>query len=159
MARRAATLKAARPRAGADDAEALRVAFARLHRQLRLRMGRELTPSQSSALARIELTGPLRLGELAELEGTSAASMSKIVGSLEELGLVQRHPDVTDARANLLELSHRGGTLLAQLRARASAALQAAIGQLEPEDLAVLRRAIPVLEQISVLLLDEGHRT
>ena len=159
MVRRAATLRSPRPRVGSDDAEALRVAFARLHRQLRLRMGRELTPSQSSALARIELAGPLRLGELAELEGTSAASMSKIVGSLEELGLVQRHPDATDARANLLELSQRGGTLLAKLRARGSAALQAAIDQLEPEHRAALRRAIPVLEQISVLLLDEGHRS
>ncbi len=140
------------PRRDADDAEALRVAFARLHRQLRLRMGRDLTPSQSSALARIEQAGPLRLGALAELEGTSGATMSKIVGSLEVLGLVERSADAADGRASLLELSAEGDQLLATLRERGSAALRAALHQLDDEDRRSLHRAIPVLEQISVLL-------
>lgn len=139
-------------RRDADDAEALRVAFARLHRQLRLRMGRDLTPSQSSALARIEQAGPLRLGALAELEGTSGATMSKVVGSLEVLGLVERSADAADGRASLLELSVEGDQLLATLRERGSAALRAALRQLDDEDRRSLHRAIPVLEQISVLL-------
>jgi DNA-binding MarR family transcriptional regulator len=155
MAARSRTVAVPTARSGADDAEALRVAFARLHRQLRTRMGRDLTPSQSSALARIEQAGPLRLGALAELEGTSGATMSKVVASLEDLGLVERSADAADGRASLLELSVEGDQLLTVLRERGSAALRAALHQLDEDDRRSLQRAIPVLEQVS-LLLQEG---
>jgi hypothetical protein len=50
-------------------------------------------PSQSSALSRIEQAGPVRLGSLAELEGTTAATMSRVIDSLADRQLIERVPD------------------------------------------------------------------
>ena len=135
-----------------DDAVAIRVAVARLQRQLRARMGGQLTPSQSSALARLEQYGALRLGTLAEHEGTSAAAMSKIVASLEDLHLVERAPDATDGRATLLALSPKGGSLLRDLRARGASALASALDSMSAAERTSIRRALPALDRLSALL-------
>ena len=57
-----------------EEATGLRVAIVRIQRQLRSKTASDITPSQSSALSRIEQSGPVRLGTLAELEGTTAAA-------------------------------------------------------------------------------------
>src|SRR4051794_19989348 len=46
-----------------------------------------------SALSTLTKQGPQRLGTLAGIEGVSAPSMTRIVGSLEALGHVRRTPD------------------------------------------------------------------
>jgi DNA-binding MarR family transcriptional regulator len=91
-----------------EIAVALRVAVARIHRALRAQAQRQVTASQSSALARIEQDGPVRLGVLAQLEGVSAATMSKVVDGLEEHGLIERIADEADGRASLVRLSRDG---------------------------------------------------
>lgn len=48
-----------------EEASELSVALVRLQRQLRTRSGRDVTPTQASALSRVEQDGPLRLGALA----------------------------------------------------------------------------------------------
>ena len=83
-----------------DDAVALRTVIGRLWRQVRLSAGGELTPSQSSALARLDRDGPMRLGALAAAEGMSASTVSRIVASLEGPGYVERLADATDRRAS-----------------------------------------------------------
>ncbi|HEY5098035.1 MAG TPA: MarR family transcriptional regulator, partial [Acidimicrobiales bacterium] len=84
-------------RAGAvEEASALRVALVRIQRQLRAKSGADITPSQSSALARIEQSGPVRLGSLAELEGTTAATMSRVIDSLADRRLIERVADPLD---------------------------------------------------------------
>jgi DNA-binding MarR family transcriptional regulator len=134
------------------EASGLRVALVRIYRQLRARSGSDITPSQSSALARIEGAGPIRLGTLAELEGTTAATMSRVVDSLEVRSLIERVPDPLDGRASLVRLSPDGGAMLQDLRARNTEALRGALDQLSEEERAVIRVAIPVLEQLSTLL-------
>src|SRR5271156_4730876 len=91
-----------------EEATGLRVALVRIQRQLRLKSGSDMTPSQSSALSRIELEGPLRPGGLAELEGTTAATMSRVIDSLSLRGLIERVPDPLDGRASLVRLSPVG---------------------------------------------------
>jgi DNA-binding MarR family transcriptional regulator len=143
------------------EASGLRVALVRIHRQLRARSGSDITPSQSSALARIEDAGPVRLGTLAELEGTTAATMSRVVDSMELRGLIERVPDPLDGRASLVRLSPDGGAMLQDLRARNTEALRGALDQLSDEERALIRVAIPVLEQLSTLLqsVDRGETT
>src|SRR5664280_2715863 len=87
-----------------EEATGLGVAIVRIQRQLRARSGSDMTPSQSSALARIEQDGPLRLGALAELEGTTAATMSRVIDSLADRSLIERVPDPVDGRASLVRL-------------------------------------------------------
>jgi DNA-binding MarR family transcriptional regulator len=134
------------------EADALRVAMVRIHRQLRVRTGKDITPSQASALARIEQGGPMRLGTLAELEGTTAATMSRIVDGLAVASLIERVPDPLDGRASLIRLSPEGGALLHDLRSRYTEALRGAIAALGVDERATLHQAIPVLEQLSDLL-------
>ena len=138
--------------AAVQEASGLRVALVRVHRQLRLRSVNDVTPTQASALARIEQNGPLRLGVLAQLEGTTAATMCRVIESLERRELIVRVTDPDDGRASLVELSREGGTLLAELRTRSTQALRTALAELSVVDRETVARAIPVLERLSELL-------
>jgi DNA-binding MarR family transcriptional regulator len=144
-----------------DEASGLRVALVRIYRQLRVRAGSGITPSQSSALARIEQSGPIRPGALAELEGTTAATISRVVDSLEERSLIERVPDPLDGRASLVRLSRDGGAVLQDIRARNTEVLRGALDQLDEEERTAVRDAIPVLERLSDLLhaVDKGEVT
>ena len=135
-----------------EEATGLRVAMVRIQRQLRDRSGSDITPSQSSALARIEQHGPLRLGALAELEGTTAATTSRVIDSLADRDLIERVPDPLDGRASLVQLSPEGGALVHELRAHYTEALRHALSQLTPAERTVIRRTIPVMARLSELL-------
>jgi len=117
-----------------------------------MRAGSGITPSQSSALARIESDGPVRLGTLAELEGTTPATMSRVIDSLADLGLIERVTDPLDGRARLVQLSPEGGALLTDLRRRNTEALRTAIADLDDAERATVTAAIPVLQHLSDLL-------
>ena len=97
-------------------------------------------------------TGPVRLGSLAELEGTTAATMSRVIDSLADRRLIERVADPLDGRASLVRLSPEGGALLHELRARNTEALRSALDQLSDGEQRVVRRAIPVLERLSDLM-------
>ena len=135
-----------------EEATGLRVAIVRIQRQLRARTGSDITPSQSSALARIEQDGPLRLGALAELEGTTAATMSRVIDSLSERDLIERVPDPLDGRASLVQLSPEGGALVHELRAHYTEALRHALSELTPAERKVIRETIPVMARLGELL-------
>lgn len=143
-----------------NEAVALRVALTRVHRQLRIRIGSDLTASQASALARIEQAGALRLTALAELEGISSATMNKVVDSLVQRGLIERVADPLDRRAHLLQLGSDGNDLLLEIRARNTESLRAAISALNDRERETIRETIPALEHLSELLhLDYAMHT
>jgi DNA-binding MarR family transcriptional regulator len=135
-----------------DEAGELRVLLTRLTRQLRARSAVELTPSQASALARLQSCGPMRLGVLADSEGTSAPTASRMVDSLVARNLLAKVTDPEDGRASLIQLTPEGSGLLAQLRERYTLALRAAIDELAPDQRARLRSALPVLDALVDLL-------
>lgn len=138
-----------------EEAAGLLVAITRLTRQLRSRSrsaNADVTPSQTSALARIEQLGPLRLGLLAEAEGTSAATMCRIIDGLEERSLITRVPDPEDGRASNLQLSNEGGALLAELRSRSTEALRNALGELSVGEHEIVAETISLLERLSDVL-------
>lgn len=135
-----------------NEAVALRVALTRVHRQLRIRIGSDLTASQASALARIEQAGSLRLTALAELEGISSATMNKVVDSLVRRGLIERIADPLDGRAHLLQLGAEGNDLLLEIRARNTESLRGAIGALSERERETIRETIPALEHLGELL-------
>jgi DNA-binding MarR family transcriptional regulator len=94
-------------RASALAAE-LRAIFGKLKRKLREQGGQsDLTPSQVSVLLRIEKDGPAAVSSLARAEGMRPQSMSAIVTSLLEAGLVSGSPDPNDRRQTLMSLSRK----------------------------------------------------
>lgn len=142
------------PTAPIDDAVALRVAVARIHRQLRTRIDHSLTQSQISALARLEQSGPSRLGPLAELEGVTAPTMSKIVDQLVDRGLVARTSDRDDARASQLRVTERGMDVLVKARSVTTDALRSGLASLTASERARIRQALPAIERLGELLLE-----
>jgi DNA-binding MarR family transcriptional regulator len=132
-----------------DDVTRLYLTLGRINRALR-RDARNAPIGHGalSALATLTASEPMRLGELAELEGVSAASMSRVVASLEKLDLVRRHPDPEDRRAFRVEPTDEGRKVVEAGRAARMQALAARIRRLSPQERDDLRRALPVLEAL-----------
>ncbi|MFJ3216751.1 MarR family winged helix-turn-helix transcriptional regulator [Kitasatospora sp. NPDC086801] len=130
----------------------LRLAIGRLNRQMaRASGGQDLTVAQLSALARVELHGPLRLGELAAREGVAVPSVLRTIAPLTADGLIAKTPDPLDGRSQLLELTPAGLTAITRIRRERSALLARRSARLTPQQCRQLEAAVPLLE----LLLDE----
>ncbi|HZQ26067.1 MAG TPA: MarR family transcriptional regulator [Acidimicrobiales bacterium] len=132
-----------------EMASRLRLVVARLNRRLRQHsMGDEMSPSTVSALATVEASGPISLGELAAIERVRPPSMTRIVARLEELGLVVRQVGPTDRRVALVRVTPAGASALLQSRRRKTAYLAARMRKLSSDDLRVLEEALPLLERL-----------
>ena len=107
-----------------------------------------MTPSQSSLLFRLDRHGPLSLGELAEHEGLAKSTITRLVRSVEEAGLVLRRPHPDDGRASELALTDAGRQLVAESRARASAFMRDRVAALSVEDQDLICRVSDVLERL-----------
>ena len=104
-------------RASALAAE-LRAISGKLKRKLREQGEQsDLTPSQISVLLRLEKDGPAAVSSLARAEGMRPQSMSTIITSLLESGLVSGSPDPNDGRQTLMSLSRKCQKFLKEGRA------------------------------------------
>ena len=84
----------------------LRALVGKLRRRLREQSDvGELTPSQVSALLRLEKEGQATTSDLARAEGMRPQSMATVVGALQAAGLVTGSPDPGDGRRTLLSLT------------------------------------------------------
>jgi DNA-binding MarR family transcriptional regulator len=132
----------------AELATRARLVVLRLARRLRRTADGGLTATQLSALATIEIRGPLRLGDLAAHEGIAPPTVSRLVDHLEGAGLVRRTTDARDGRSFLVALTPAGEGLLAQLRSTGTKMLEAAMASLDDDDRAALVAAVPLLERL-----------
>lgn len=136
---------------GQSDSEIaarLRVAVGRLIRYLRQHAVEQLTISQLSALATLS-HGPLRLGELAAAENISPSTLTRIVASLEERGLVARRQDDDDRRVTWTELTTKGTEVLEGMRRERTLYLARRVAALDARERAALETALPVLEALA----------
>jgi DNA-binding MarR family transcriptional regulator len=107
-----------------------------------------LPAPQLSALSVIVFGGPITLGALAAAEQVRPPTISKLIATLEEAGLVEREIDATDRRIVRVKATARGTRLLQEGRTRRVASLAAALAELPSTDRATLARAVPVLEKV-----------
>ena len=135
--------------APAVDVTRLRVALARLARRLRKHELAGLTPTQLAALATVERSGPMRLGDLAAVEGIAPSTLTRLVTALEESDYVRRHADPSDARASTLAITPRGRDTLERLRTQTTLELAASLRLLTLAQRSALAEALPVLEQLA----------
>lgn len=127
----------------------LRMTLGRLNRRVRQHGPQTLSSSQASTLSSVEALGPVRLGDLAAHEGVTAPTQSRLVGSLEQQGLLRRMPDPEDRRATLLAITPQGRRQLEQLRGERSAFLVSQIATLTDEQRAALVAALDALEALA----------
>jgi DNA-binding MarR family transcriptional regulator len=133
-----------------DAAIRLRRVIVKLARQLNASStGAGLTPSQASALGLIVARGPLGLGELAELEGLNPTMLSRVIGKLHSMGLIDRVRDPADLRAVSVMASPAGRRVDKQIKARRAAAVSQCLELLGPEQVAAVTTALPALEELA----------
>jgi len=106
-----------------------------------------LTSPRASALSVIVFRGPIAMGALAEAEQVRAPTMTRLVTSLEQAGLVRRVSDRADGRVQLVEATAAGRRLLNKGRARRVERLSRGVAQLSEDDQQVLARAADLMEQ------------
>ena len=130
------------------DAARLRMAIVRLSRRLRRHQLAGLTATQVSALSTIDQSGPLRLSDLAAVEGVAPSTLTRLVAALEERGYVQRAAVAGDARASEVAITARGREVLDRIRQESTTALAGSLALLDPGELAALAAALPALERL-----------
>ena len=91
--------------------------------------------------------GPMTPGELAAHEMVQPPSMSRVLASLEDRGLVVRAPHPTDGRQVIVALTDAGNTLIEEVRAR-EAWLSQRLKALSNEDRETLQNAIEVINKL-----------
>lgn len=97
--------------------EELARTFAAMGRFLREREG-DLSRTDFAVLIRLAGQQCTRSRDLAHAEGLDPSTMSRRLSSLAERGLIERHPDPADRRAQVLSLTETGRRALAQERDR-----------------------------------------
>jgi DNA-binding MarR family transcriptional regulator len=135
-------------------ATALRISVTRLARRLRTErtapgLEPELSDTQLAALAALEHHGSMTQGELAGHEKVQPPSMTRVIATLENRGLVSRAPHPTDRRQVVLTITDHGRELVRQSRRLREAWLARRLAELSPEERAALRASAPVLEKLS----------
>jgi DNA-binding MarR family transcriptional regulator len=132
-------------------ASRLRLAVTRLHRRLRQQSAGGLTQSQASALASIGQLGSPTLGALAARESVQPPSMTRIIGTLEAMGLVSRVIDPADRRVARVTLTAQGNAVLERSRSLKNAFLAEQLLRLAPNERRALGDLTVFLERLVAL--------
>ena len=140
-------------RSDAGLATTLRISVSRLARRMRAErvaqgLQPELSDSQLAALAALE-KHTMTPGELAEHEKVQPPSITRVIASLEERGLIQRMPHPSDRRQVVLTVTVQGRDVVRQVRQLREAWLARRLRDLTPAEQAVLKEAVPILEKLS----------
>jgi DNA-binding MarR family transcriptional regulator len=131
-------------------AQDVRIAIMRLARRLRQRRSDlTLTPTQLSALATLDRHGPLTPGALADAERVQPPSMTRVLATLEDKGLVTRSPHPHDRRQHLVTVTPDAHTMLVADRREREAWLACGMAELTEDERAALRAAAPVLQKLT----------
>src|ERR1700677_3213508 len=131
------------------SAARLRLALTRVIRALRRHGDSSLTPSQVAALSTLEEFGAMRISAIATNESLGAPAATRVVASLEELGLVTRTSDPEDKRASLIDLTELGRSTLSELWRERTIDINDMLEGLTANERASIEAALPALEKIA----------
>jgi DNA-binding MarR family transcriptional regulator len=133
-----------------DTVIRLRRVVLKLARQLHAASREEgLTPTQASVLGITTMRGPLSLAELTALEGINPTMLSRVIGKLDEYGLIKRLRDPDDFRAARVEVTPKGRGVYDRIAAQRSAVISEAATGLPDGQQTALLAALPALENLA----------
>jgi DNA-binding MarR family transcriptional regulator len=134
------------------DIETLIVAAHALTRIAALETASETPAAQWRTLTILRDNGELRLGELARLSRVTQPGMTRLVGQMAELGLVERRPDSSDLRATVVAVTGLGLEALQTWLVRLTGALAPHFSDLDDDEWDALRTTAAILaRKISTL--------
>lgn len=129
----------------------LRTVITRLVKKLRKKseIGQQLSLTQRSTMVMLYQQEMLP-SELAAAEKITNQSMSQILNYLEEQGLINRTPSLTDKRKVLVSISEKGVDLLLQIREERNQWLSRAIAETcnQADQEALLKAITPLTKLI-----------
>ncbi|WP_072687155.1 MarR family winged helix-turn-helix transcriptional regulator [Rhodococcus marinonascens] len=127
----------------------LSLAVVRLTRHLRgRRMDAQVSLTQLSALATLSRDGAMTPGILAAKEKVQPPSMTRVIASLVELGLVERAPHPTDGRQIIVTLTDSGHALIVDETHAREAWMNEQLSGLDDAQLKVLSDAVGIITSI-----------
>jgi DNA-binding MarR family transcriptional regulator len=126
------------------------VALFRTTRRIKQQRGDvDLSEGQHAVLTTLCKHGRMSPGALAAHERVRPPSMTRIVNTLEGLGLVGKAENPDDRRQVVVELTDAGHELIVQTRRRRDAWLTVQLDALPAADRATLRRASEILLEVA----------
>ena len=124
----------------------LSLAVIRLARQLRFRRpDSPVSLSQLSALSTLAKEGPMTPGALAMRERVRPPSMTRVIASLAELGLIDRTAHPGDGRQVLVSVSAAGADLIDAERRASQEWLMQRLARLDPDQRSTLLAAADLM--------------
>ncbi|MHA6619145.1 MarR family winged helix-turn-helix transcriptional regulator [Pseudonocardia sp. DLS-67] len=133
-----------------DAATRLRRVISKLARSMNeSASSEELTPTQASVLGVVVARGPIRISAVAELEGVNPTMLSRVMGVLEQKGLIERSSATSDQRGVVAEATVEGRDKSKRILERRTAILLAVVERLPEETAAALLGALPALEELT----------
>jgi len=107
----------------------------RQHDRLMALAGVSLDRAAVALLRQIVDSQPLRPGELAALLGVEASHITRQVQQLEKSGYVTRIPDPADRRAQRIQITPAGESVIQRIREASCQGMQMALGDWSPQEL------------------------
>jgi DNA-binding MarR family transcriptional regulator len=145
-------------RSNDDIAGRLQMAISAISHRMKTRAASdELTPTRLVTLAAVAEHGPLRISDLADRVGISAATMSRLVDWLVEHSLLTRTGSTKDLRVSNVALSPQGEALLERMRGIRTGYLAERISRLPADQVRALADALEVLEDFATGSEQERH--
>lgn len=124
----------------------LSLAVVRLARHLRgRRSDSQVSLTQLSAMSSLYEHGPMTPGGLAARERVQPPSMTRVIASLADAGLVVRAPHPTDGRQIIVSLTDTGRALLADETSAREKWMTDRLAALDPEQRDLLRRSVDII--------------
>lgn len=117
-------------------------------RHLRGRRTSQVTLTQLSALATLARDGAMTPGTLAAKERVQPPSMTRVVASLGDVGLVERMPHPTDGRQIIVSLSDAGRQVIEDETNAREMWLTEQLRGLNAEQLAAMRVSVDIISAI-----------
>ena len=132
-----------------DLAGDLSLAVVRLARHLRgRRADAQVSLTQLSALSSLSEHGPMTPGGLASRERVQPPSMTRVIASLADAGLVSRAPHPTDGRQIIVSLTDSGCALLSDESSAREKWMTARLTELDPAQRDLLRQSVAIIGTI-----------
>ena len=136
-----------------DDVNRLRIALGKISRSIDRGVSYGgMTRTKLSLLATVARQQSIGMGELADIEGLNPTMTSRVIGKLEDDGLVRRAQGATDRRAVTVEITPEGTKQWNRLRRRRTDLLGAWLDTLAPDERESLLKAVPALESLSAAM-------
>ncbi|WP_159498446.1 MarR family winged helix-turn-helix transcriptional regulator [Microbacterium sp. 18062] len=141
----------------AEDIAGIVIAAHALTRVAAVATRNDAPATQWRALSILQNEGPQRIGELARASRTTQPGVTRLVGQLDEAGLVRRDGDPEDSRVTLVTITDAGAAAIDAWRAQLGEALAPLFADLDDDEWSALEQASRILASRAAVATGAGR--